>query len=141
MIAAGLDPAAIAALGLDLVDLDGMALDAAQALPIPVHGLLGEPHLCNDDGNGLPVYAAPGSAIKVVGADHCDFEWPTGPLCTTFCSDPPGAREAQIHETIVTLATAFALWQSGQDPAAESWWREGGAGYELLLESGAIVVR
>jgi pimeloyl-ACP methyl ester carboxylesterase len=138
------DPGALAVLGLDLVDTQDLALDAASTLAVPLYGLLGEPSSCNTNSNGLAVYdAAPDSQpLLVVDADHCDFESPTDWLCTTFC-DEPGEQfsDPQIQQIVRGLATALLLWQSDLDEAAASWWTEGGASYEALLGAGAIIGR
>ncbi|MEZ4237256.1 MAG: alpha/beta hydrolase [Myxococcota bacterium] len=143
VLAATLDPAVISVLGLDLVDLDELALDAAPSLSVPVGGVLGDPYSCNDSGNGLPVYgAAPDAqAIWVHEADHCDFEWPTGALCTAFCSQPSTTPEARIQDTIHVLATAWALWRTGLDPAGARWWTVGEPPLDALVSSGAVTVQ
>jgi pimeloyl-ACP methyl ester carboxylesterase len=144
VLAAAADPGAVAVLGLDLVDTQDLALDAAPTLAVPLYGLLGEPSSCNSDSNGLPVYdATPGAVpLLVVDADHCDFESPTDWMCTTFC-DAPGQQfsDPQIQTTVRGLATALLLWRSGLSEDASSWWTEGGASYEALLDMGAIFGR
>jgi pimeloyl-ACP methyl ester carboxylesterase len=126
VLAAALDPDAIGVLGLDLVDLDAMAADAAPGLAMPVDGLLGEPYSCNEDGNGLAVYAAAADseALRVVDADHCDFESPTNWLCTTFCDVTNDTfDDDQVRDAITGLAAGWTTWRSGVDPTASAWWQ------------------
>lgn len=144
LLAAVQDPSTIAVLGLDLVDVFDLALDAAPLLDAPLFGLLGEPYSCNSDGNGLPVYdAAPGSVpLQIVEADHCDFESPTDWMCTTFCDQPGDTfTDDQIQDVIFGLTTAFAVWQSGIDPDGSSWWTDGGVAHDTLIASGAVIGR
>ncbi|MEQ1569749.1 MAG: hypothetical protein ABMA64_29205, partial [Myxococcota bacterium] len=142
VLAAAADPTAIGVLGLDLVDAANEALDAAPTLAVPLYGLQGEPSSCNADGNGWAVVdaAATSVALGVVDADHCDFESPTNALCTTFCSAAGDTfGDPEIHDVIFGLATAFVVWQSGVEPAAEGWWDPQGDGYKVLVASGAVV--
>lgn len=138
-LAASQDSLAIAHLGLDLVDNADLAVTAADPLAIPAYGLIGEPDACNEDNNALDVYAAVqgGVLVRVLGADHCDFESPTDWGCTTFCGDG-GADDDLVHGTILGLSTAFVLWQSGEAPEAEQWWTAGYPYYDSLVDGGLI---
>jgi len=141
VVAAAQDPDAVAVLGLDLVDRDDMALNAAPMLSVPLRGLAGEPTGCNSDGNGVGVYGAAvdGAVLRVTEADHCDFEEPTDWLCTTLCNGTNAQfSDDEIQATIRALATAYLLWQAGLDPAGEGWWTPGDPVHDALLASGAI---
>ena len=141
ILAANLDPQAVAVLGLDLTDGDDLAVDAAPSLTVPLNGLVGESGMCNSDGNGVDVYlAAPGShAVRVTEADHCDFEDPTDWMCTILCEEANSQFTTdEVKETIRTMATAYLVWQAGLDASGEDWWTPGNAAYDSLVGSGAI---
>lgn len=141
MLAANLDPQTVAVLGLDLTDGDDLALDAAPSLAVPLHGLVGEPGMCNSDGNGVDVYlAAAGShAVRVTEADHCDFEDPTDWMCTLLCEESNSQFTTdEVKATIRGMATAYLVWQAGVDPSGEDWWTPGHPAYDSLAGSGAI---
>ncbi len=97
LLAADEDDSAVAWVGLDPVDSDG--LGAAISLSIPASALIGEPSDCNDSANGAGLDA---DIELIAGADHCDFESPTDWMCTTFCADAGG----DVHDTILELSTA-----------------------------------
>jgi len=101
--------------------------------------LSAEVDTCNDGQNGLDVYAAipDTDALRVVGADHCDFEDPTDWACTAFCSDGSG-NDVSVRDAIRGLSTAWVLWRSGVAPAAEEWWTPGTVWYDELADAGTI---
>ena len=141
VLAARDDPDTVAVLGLDLVDRGEQALEAASALTVPLHGVLGEAGSCNENGNGVPVYeaAAEGNAVRVTEAEHCDFEAPTDGLCTALCAVRNTAfTEEQIRATILGLSTSFLLWQSGLDPRGMGWWTPGTPAYDEMIAGGAV---
>ncbi|MBA2322120.1 MAG: hypothetical protein H0V89_13320, partial [Deltaproteobacteria bacterium] len=113
LLAAVGDPTALGHLGLDLVDSDALGASVAPIVLVPAALLSGEPGLCNEDGNALPVYGAipDTDGLRVVGAGHCDFESPTDWGCTTFCDD--GSGDAAVQDVIRGLSTAWVLWRSG----------------------------
>ena len=145
VLAASIDTNAVAAFGLDLVDLEVngyyLALNSVLDLAIPVWGLLGEPGDCNEDANGLPIYenAPNGNALRIIEADHCDFEDPTNLFCRALCQ---GTNEQftndEIRSVIRSLSTAFFLWKSGINEAGELWWNPGEGPYDELLNDGSI---
>lgn len=142
LLAAERDPAAIAMLGLDLVDAFDIALDAAPNVAVPVNGLVGEPSTCNTDNNGLPVYAAVPDArvVRVIDADHCDFEWPTNALCTLFCDQPGDTFDDDaIRPLIHGMTAAFAAWRAGADPTGRAWWTAGAPEHDAFVAAGALV--
>jgi len=136
VLAGARDEATIAVLGLDLTDADELALGAANDLAVPALGLVGNESSCNASGNGRGVFAAmpEGQAIHVVGATHCDFEDPTGSLCTTFCG---GSAEDRLH-TVKALAAAFVAWRSGIDSTGQEWTLPTGTEFARLQSAGAI---
>lgn len=141
VLAGDLDPQTVAIVGLDAVDVNDIALDAAPGVSVPVQALVGEPSSCNADNNFIPVYQATPdvTALRVTGADHCDFEGPTDALCTSFCqNDAAPFDDGTLRNTIWGLATSAALWQGGVEPAAQGWWEEAGAPYQWLSELGVV---
>lgn len=140
--AAADDPAAIAFLGLDPTEWDGIGADAAPRVAVPAYAALGAPGVCNLDNNFAPVLQdVPGSRmLRVTEADHCDFEWPTDWVCTVPCGTEPNDlfSDAEIYDNVLGLATAFAVWQAGLDASGAGWWEEDGDGYALLNGAGAI---
>jgi hypothetical protein len=130
LLAAAADPAAIGYLGLDMVD-DGTGAMAAAGLRFPLHGLVAPPSACNAHGNGLKVFAAsakPSRVVQVADASHCHFEFPMDGRCWLICGKGGQRRSrADIQTSILSLATASLLWQTGADPSAKSVWLAGGA--------------
>ncbi len=132
VLAASEDPAAVAVLGLDWVDADGLGVDAAAALSVPVLGLLGEPSMCNSDNNGAEIFEAPPRwAARVVGATHCDFEDPTDALCTAFCGEPTGALPV-----VRSVAAAFVAWQLDVAASGAAWASPDGEEWQRLVAEG-----
>jgi hypothetical protein len=141
ILATAQDSAAVALLALDAVDNDGLALAAAPTIGVPAFGLEGEPSSCNSQNNGgasLAKLVPGGSAALAVGATHCDFEGPTGILCTGLCG---GAGQGGQSSLIRSLATAFVAWQAGTDSTGVDWVTSSGASYQALEGSGALVTR
>ncbi len=141
-LASAADPNALAVLGLDPVDADGLGVGAAAGLAIPTSAILGDGSACNSQNNGLAMAtAAPDHQVfGIPGADHCSFESPTDGGCTLFCGGNGGAlSEVEIADTIAALSVAFSLWRSGADPMASEWWTPGEQRYEDLLSGGRIV--
>lgn len=141
VLAGDKDPAAVLYHGLDMVDAGDLALSAAPGYPLTAYGSLGEPSACNANNNGIPFYeGAPGAvALRVVEADHCDFESPTDVLCTGFCQ---GANDqfddGTIHQAIFGLATSYVMWQVFEDDAAANWWVPGGETFTYLTDLGLV---
>jgi pimeloyl-ACP methyl ester carboxylesterase len=141
LVAAAEDSSAVAVVGLDMTDADGIGGRAAASIVAPVYALLGEPSSCNSDGNGLDVYRTLSDVqmLRVTDADHCDFENETDWLCTWFCPAGSGAfSDAAISETVSALSIAALMEALGQEPVPGAWWSAGGSFYEALLQSGAI---
>lgn len=138
-LAAAASPRTAGHLGLDMVDANGLGLDALATLPVPTAALLGMAEPCNSQGNAVAAYeAAPEAAVlRLPGADHCDFESPTDALCTAFCANGSGPEPATA-EGIRGLATAWLLWQSGLAPEAATWWE--GEALDTLVDSGMVTV-
>lgn len=139
LLAAADDPGAVAQLGLDLVDADGLGLDAAPALAVPAGGLVAEPSDCNLANNAKGVYrdAPDAMVLQVIGSDHCDYESPTDWGCETFCAGGAG-DDAVVGDAITGLSTAFLLWRSGMAPGAAGWWTPGDPWHQALVDAGAL---
>jgi len=141
VLAGAEDRDAIAVVGLDLTDSEGIGLGAAPAMDLPIYGIVGEPSSCNSSGNGIEVYrAAPLSlALQVTEADHCDFEDETDWLCTSFCAgENVRFSDASIQSTIAGLATSALLDAAGLIDDLSPWWHEGGVFYDALTSEEAI---
>ena len=141
IIAAINDDSALAAMGLDTTDADGLGANAATGSTVPIYGLLAEPNDCNSNGNGEEVYNAANNAItlRITEADHCDFENETDGICTTFCNGTNDFfSDEEIQDTITGLLTAAAVQATGFGQGLSDWWEEGGGYYEALATEGAI---
>jgi pimeloyl-ACP methyl ester carboxylesterase len=135
IIAGSFDKGTVAIFGLDPVDWRGRGTELAPKLTAPVYGLIGEPSPLNAWNNGTTIYRnAPDSRLlKIREADHCMFEFPADPLCRLVGGKKPKhLARFQIKETILALATAFMLWQTGLVDEALTWWQVGQNNYEYL---------
>jgi pimeloyl-ACP methyl ester carboxylesterase len=141
-LAAGADPNALGAVGLDAVDsaeTDGLL--AAPSITVPLYGLFGESGLCNSNNNGVTMLdAAPNSRdLRVPGGDHCDFESPSDDICRFLCAGAGSAyTEEEIGLTVRGMTTAFVAWQTGDDAGGEDWWEIGGDWYSYLNAYGIV---
>ncbi|MBT8491737.1 MAG: alpha/beta hydrolase [Deltaproteobacteria bacterium] len=134
VLAASQDSDAIAVLALDLTDADGQAVAAAESMTIPMFDLVGESGSCNSSGNGIAAFEGANAwAARLPGATHCDFEEPSGFLCTFACGSETGAVE-----TVKALAAAFATWQLGLAPAGQDWASPSGDEWAALVADGVL---
>ncbi len=140
--AASLDARTIGLFGLDPVDVGGRGVALSADITVPTLGLWGDDGTCNVWGSAPILLAAvPASQrLRVVDADHCDFEQPTGPVCTLACGRSPNTRftEVEIRATVRGMMTAALRAQVGLTPDADEWWKAGGAWYDHLLREGSI---
>jgi pimeloyl-ACP methyl ester carboxylesterase len=140
VLAAAQDPDALALVGLDMVDSGGLGADVAASIAIPAHDVTAEPAMCNSTANGVPVFGAipDGATLRIVEADHCDFQSPPDAFCG-LCSAPnPGFTDEQIAASIRGLTTAALLWRSGLDESGAQWWTPGAPWFDMLVEAGAM---
>jgi predicted dienelactone hydrolase len=138
LLATVADPTAVALLALDAVDNQALGANAAPGVSVPTFGIAGEPSGCNNDNNGgvhLATLVPGGTAVRAVGATHCDFEGPTNWVCTNLCG---GEGQEGQRETIRSLATAFVSWQAGVDTTGADWVSSSGATYQALVAGGQI---
>ncbi|HWB75650.1 MAG TPA: alpha/beta hydrolase [Nannocystaceae bacterium] len=141
VLAAAQDPNAIALVGLDMVDSGGLGADVAAGVAIPAHDITSEPSMCNSTANGVPVFdaMADSNTVRIVEADHCDFQSPGDAFCG-LCSAPnPEHTTESIQSAIRGLSTGALLWRAGVDPRGASWWTPGGLWYDELFTAGAVV--
>ncbi len=140
--ATSLDERTIGLFGLDPVDVGGQGVALSADITVPTFGLWGDDGTCNVWGSAPILLAAvPASQrLRVVDADHCDFEQPTGPVCTLACGRSPNTRftEVEIRATVRGMMTAALRAQVGLTPNAEEWWTPGGAWYDYLVSEGSI---
>jgi pimeloyl-ACP methyl ester carboxylesterase len=141
LVAASGDPSAVAVIGLDMTDADGIGAAAAAGVRVPVYGLVGEPSACNSDNNGMASYASitTATALRVTDSDHCDFENETDWMCSWFCPAGGGSfSDAEIGSTVGALSIAALMEALGLEAQPGAWWAAGGEYYGELLASGAI---
>ena len=142
-VAAANDPLAVALLGLDPAEWNGIGAAVAPSITVPAYGLIGDPGVCNGWNNGVSLFDVPpvARALRVTEADHCDFSSPNTCLaCTTGCGVGTNLQfsDAEVLQTILGLSTGFLLWQTGLDSSGQQWWDPGVPWYDDLLAAGAI---
>ena len=134
-------------LALDPVDdMAGTGSTIYGQVNTTILGLIGEPSECNSQNNsiGLLQGVQATQALRVVDADHCDFEGPTDDLCQNgvlgfgACGNTQATfSDDLIRDTIKGLGTAGLLWMSGLDNNASTWWT--GNQYNTMLNQGQIL--
>ena len=84
--------------------------------------------------------AAPENDLfRTTEADHCDFEAPTGTVCTLTCSGSNDFfSDDEIRSNIMSLGTAFISWHAIGDEDAMEWADPSGGARSALLAMGAI---
>ncbi len=142
-VATAADPNAVAMLGLDPAEWEGMGAAAAPGIAVPAYGLIADPNVCNGWNNALDLFdlAPQGRALRITEADHCDFSSPnTCFACLTGCGSGSNLvfSDEEISDTIVGLSTGFLQWQAGLDASGEQWWVPGEPRYEELSAAGAL---
>jgi len=136
IIAASTDDNAIGALGLDATDTEGLFgvpdfIGQTYAINVksPVFFIRGEPSSCNSDNNGLELFRLTPvhRIIKVVDADHCDFEKPTDFMCEVSCGNNQASHtDEQVRTVITALSTAAIMSLTGlSDDGRRVWTQEG----------------
>jgi hypothetical protein len=115
LLAARADPSALGVLTLDLVETQGLGVNAARGLDKPLLALTGEPTNCNALANGQAVYRATDQAWvrRIPGAGHCDFESPTDGLCELVCADPDGPDSVHRERIIASAVGAVQTLLEG----------------------------
>ena len=142
LVSASLDDKAVAVLGLDPVErVGGNHIDIAGALRIPAMGIFGEAGVCNTWNSGMDAYMAVSdrNLIRSTEADHCDFEAPTGTVCTLTCSGSNDFfTDDTIRSYILGLSTAFVSWHAVGDEDAMEWADSAGGARAALESIGAV---
>jgi hypothetical protein len=119
IIASSLDEASLGVLGLDTTDTEnvpGVPDYIGQQYANTIHGvgffIQGEPSSCNAENNGLTLFEMMDESyiVKVDGADHCDFEYPTDFICEMNCENTnTDITDEYIRTSIVTIGTSAIL--------------------------------
>jgi len=140
-VAGYIDPNAVAVIGLDMTDSDGLAMSVASKIDAQVYGLLGEPSSCNSESNGLSAYqqVADAVTVRVTEADHCDFESPTDFVCTLLC---PGTNnqysDESIRQVILGMMTAAVVDAANLGSGVDDWWLPQGVFYDEHVSDGNV---
>jgi len=145
IIAASQDQNASGVLGLDATDTQGIpgvpdaiGQNYASNVTCPAFSIVGEASTCNADNNGLDLFSMMDTyqAIRVVDADHCDFESPTDWVCESQCENAQTTfTDEEIRPVIVTLGTAAVMSLTGLSADGDLVWTQGLEGW---INSGLI---
>ena len=142
LVSASLDDKAVAVLGLDPVErIGGNHTDIARSLRVPATGIFGEAAACNTWNSGMEAYMAvpDRDLFRATEADHCDFEAPTGTVCTLACSGSNDLfTDDVIRSNILGLSTAFVSWHAVGDEEAMEWADSAGGARAALESMGAV---
>lgn len=141
VIAAAARPSTPVLLGLDMVDSGGLGAQAAPQVVSPALDLTAETAMCNASSNGIPVFGAMNDAsiVRLVEADHCDFQSPPDGFCS-LCAAPNDAVDPDtIAATIRGMSAAALLWHTGVDATGAQWWTPGGPYFDALFVDGLVV--
>lgn len=141
LISTSLDSNSIAYLGLDIVNSEGLAEYYIQNNLIPFYGLVGEPSVCNSQGNSVDVFslASNSQLLRITEADHCDFQNPASSLCALLCQiDNMDFSSDQINIVLKNLSTSFLVWQANLDADGLNFWTSGYASYDNMINNGSI---
>ena len=142
LVSAYLDDDAVAVLGLDPVErIGGDHTDIARSLRIPATGIFGEAAACNTWNSGMEAYMAvpDRDLFRATEADHCDFEAPTGTVCTLACSGSNDLfTDDLIRSNLLGISTAYASWHAVGDEEAMEWADPAGGARAALESMGAI---
>src|SRR5688500_16536847 len=129
LIAASLDPEATRGLLLlDPTNAGPYTRDAARRVRSPVAALVARPQLCNAWRNIDPALQALPDAtiVRVDGASHCDFEWPTDTFCRVACiSTGSSERHRRAEGRIRDVGLSFIEALARGAPEALSRWKGG----------------
>ena len=135
IIAASQDPQSSGVLGLDATDTkdipgipDFIGQQYAANVSCKAYSIMGESSQCNSENNGLDLFQLMNdhSIIKVVGADHCDFENPTDWICESQCENQSAEfTDEEITAVITTLGTAAIMSLTGLSGDGTIIWTDG----------------
>jgi pimeloyl-ACP methyl ester carboxylesterase len=140
VVAAAARPDTPVLLGLDMVDGKALGATAAPSIHAPAHDIVAEAAGCNASANGVPVFAAieGSSTVRIVEADHCDFQNPGDRFCGLCKVANIAHGPEEIQAAIFGLSTAALRWRLGIDDTGARWWTPYGAYYDELSSAGLI---
>ena len=121
--------------------IGGDHTDFASMVTVPVTAIFGESQLCNSFNSGMDAYmtVAGSDLFRATEADHCDFEAPTGTVCTLACSGSTTLfSDEEIRSNILGLGTAFISLHAAGDEDATVWADPAGEARAALTSIGAI---
>lgn len=142
-VAASEDVRTVGLFGLDPTEWLGIGAAASPSVSARAFGLVGDAGTCNAFGSGVGLLAdVDATALRVVDADHCDFETPTSAVCTLPCGRSPNGRfsDAELRSTIRGLLTAALRDLAGVADDGAIWWTTGGAWHDRLDAEGRIAL-
>tara|TARA_R100000458_G_C8266871_1_gene241881 strand:+ start:273 stop:1865 length:1593 start_codon:yes stop_codon:yes gene_type:complete len=127
IIAASQDNNAIGILGLDATDTEGsvplspdipefLGQNYAGDVECPAFSISGDPSSCNSENNGLDLFSMMNDSrsVKIIGADHCDFESPTNFVCELSCENSEADySDEEIRPVITAMGTAAIMSLTG----------------------------
>lgn len=128
-------------LGLDMVDSDGLGAAVAASIGVPALDLTAETAMCNSSSNGVPVFGAMNdhAIMRLVEADHCDFQSPGDGFCG-LCASPNDVVDPEtVAATIRGMSTAALLWKLDLDATGAQWWTVGGPYFDALFTDGLVI--
>lgn len=110
---------------LDPTNAGGQARSAAAKVRAPVAALVAKPQICNAWRNIDPALETlpDATTVRVDGASHCDFEWPTDRFCRVAClslGSDERRRRAEAHIRRIGLGFLQAI-VSGEPDALVRW--------------------
>jgi pimeloyl-ACP methyl ester carboxylesterase len=134
LVAASLDiEATRGVLLLDPVNTGGpvfettiQAKGAARQVQVPVAALIARPQVCNAWRNIDPALRtlAQATIVRIDGASHCDFEWPTDAFCRVACvSTGSGERRRRSESRIREIGLSFVRAVAAEDSEALQRWK------------------
>lgn len=127
LIAASLDAQGTrGVLLLDPTNAGGQARSAAGKVRVPVAALTAKSQMCNAWGNIEPALGtlADLTKVRVAGASHCDFEWPSDRFCRIACLVTNGQAEREhAQERIRRVGLAYLRAVADGTPDALARWR------------------
>ena len=130
LLAAVGDPRIKVVVGLDPVDANKLAQQAAPKIKVPVTITRAEPGACNSNGNAAAIYSAlagPRLTLKVIKGTHCDPEWHSGALCSLACGATDAKRQARFRryamatlDHVLRCSSTARLWLGGASAKADA---------------------
>jgi len=114
-------------LGLDAGGWGDIGLREVKDIDIPFAGIFGPPKAFNIFGKGAKLASLNHNIMVhyIPDSRHCHYENPDSNLCHLICGKGEVQKtRKQINKDILTLVTAFSLWQIGLDSKAVQVWNQ-----------------